>query len=176
MLKRERGLDAEAIGNLANGVRSCAVAADEAERERLDTAKFDDAPPHVAGDYPEWLDPHLACVFGDDRAEEGAALAVAGAARPARQHLGADRDKAAAMLADLKPEPTRWSPWGLRVHLSADAKSPAIHAEPAFLKGMIEIQDEGSQLAALFSGGKTRRTGGRSLRRSRRQDAWRSRR
>jgi len=55
----------------------------------------------------------------------------------------------------LKPEQTAWSPWGLRVRLAADAKSPAIHAEPAFLKGMVEIQDEGSQLAALFSGAKT---------------------
>ena len=35
-----------------------------------------------------------------------------------------------------------------------DAKSPAIHAEPAFLKGFVEIQDEGSQLAALLSGAK----------------------
>src|SRR5262249_33997873 len=57
-------------------------------------------------------------------------------------------------LSDLKPEPVRWSPWGLRVRLSADAKSPAIHAEPAFLKGMVEVQDEASQLAAMFSGAK----------------------
>ena len=75
------------------------------------------------------------------------------------------------MLSDLKPEPARWSPWGLRIRLAADAKSPAIHAEPAFLKGMVEVQDEGSQLAALFSGAQSRRTGGRSLRRRRRQDA-----
>jgi 16S rRNA (cytosine967-C5)-methyltransferase len=38
--------------------------------------------------------------------------------------------------------------------LSADAKSPAIHAEPAFLKGAVEVQDEASQLAAMFSGAK----------------------
>src|SRR5699024_245808 len=35
--------------------------------------------------------------------------------------------------------------------LPADAKSPAVHAEPAFLKGLVEIQDEGSQVAALLS-------------------------
>ena len=35
-----------------------------------------------------------------------------------------------------------------------DAKSPAIQSEPAFIKGHIEIQDEGSQLAALLSGAK----------------------
>ena len=41
---------------------------------------------------------------------------------------------------------------GLRIRLAADAKSPAIHAEPLYLKGQIEIQDEGSQLAALLAG------------------------
>jgi 16S rRNA (cytosine967-C5)-methyltransferase len=57
-------------------------------------------------------------------------------------------------LSDLKPEPTRWSPWGLRVRIPADAKSPTIHAEPAFLKGLLEVQDEGSQVAALLSAAK----------------------
>ena len=38
--------------------------------------------------------------------------------------------------------------------LAADARSPAIHAEPAFIKGQIEIQDEGSQLAALMADAK----------------------
>ena len=63
-------------------------------------------------------------------------------------------DKAAKMLSDLEPVDGQWSPWALRVKLAADAKSPPIHAEPAFIKGMIEVQDEGSQLAALFSGAK----------------------
>jgi 16S rRNA (cytosine967-C5)-methyltransferase len=40
----------------------------------------------------------------------------------------------------------------LRIALTADAKSPPIHAEPAFLKGMVEVQDEGSQVAALLAG------------------------
>ena len=109
------------------------------------------APPHVAGDYPEWLDPHLARVFGDERAEEGAALASRAPLDLRVNTLKADRDDAAKALADLHPEPTRWSPHGLRIRLKADAKSPAVHAEPAFLKGRIEIQDEGSQLAALFA-------------------------
>src|SRR5205085_8678988 len=41
---------------------------------------------------------------------------------------------------------------GLRIRRAAEAKSPAIHAERAFIKGMIEVQDEGSQLAALLAG------------------------
>jgi len=151
MLKRERGMDTDAIGNLANGVGHAPPPLTDDERRRLDTGSLDAAPPHVAGDYPEWLDPYFERSFGGDRAEEGAALASRAPLDLRTNALQADRDKVAGMLADLKPEPTRWSPWGLRVRLAADAKSPAIHAEPAFLKGMIEVQDEGSQLAALFS-------------------------
>ena len=105
----------------------------------------------MLGDYPEWLDPYLARVFGDERAEEGAALSSRAPLDLRVNTLKASRDEAARSLADLAPEPTRWSPYGLRIRLAADAKSPAVHAEFAYLKGLIEIQDEGSQLAALLA-------------------------
>jgi 16S rRNA (cytosine967-C5)-methyltransferase len=154
MLKRERGLDTDAISKLADGSRYAPAALSEEERHELDATNLAGAPPRVAGDYPEWLEPHFMRAFGDTRAEEGAALAARAPLDLRVNTLKAERDKAADMLSELNPEPTRWSPWGLRIHLAADAKSPAIHAEPAFLKGMIEVQDEGSQLAALFSGAK----------------------
>jgi 16S rRNA (cytosine967-C5)-methyltransferase len=91
-------------------------------------------------------------VLGEDRAAEGAALASRAPLDLRVNLLHGDRDEAAAALADLAAQPTRWSPWGLRIALGADAKSPAIHAEPAFIKGLIEVQDEASQLAALISG------------------------
>jgi 16S rRNA (cytosine967-C5)-methyltransferase len=152
MLKRERGLDTGVIASLADGSRYAPAAIEEGERKRLDAADLGDAPPNVAGDYPEWLDRHFAHTFGDERAEEGAALAARAPLDLRVNTLKAERDATVASLADLRPEPTPWSPWGLRIRLSADAKAPPIHAEPAFLKGMIEVQDEGSQLAALFSG------------------------
>jgi len=154
MLKRERGLTTEAVAKLADGSGYAPPPLGDDERKRLDAAGLDGAPAHIAGDYPEWLDAHLVRVFGNDRAEEGAALASRAPLDLRVNTLQADRDKAAAMLADLEPEATHWSPWGLRIRLAADAKSPAIHAEPAFLKGAVELQDEGSQLAALFSSAK----------------------
>jgi 16S rRNA (cytosine967-C5)-methyltransferase len=42
----------------------------------------------------------------------------------------------------------------VRIKLDPDAKNPAVHAEPAFIKGHVEVQDEGSQLAALLAGAK----------------------
>src|SRR5215475_6242186 len=152
MLKRERGLDLDAIAALADGTRFAPEKLSDQERDRLARGTLDGAPPPVRGDYPEWLDPHFSATFGDERAEEGAALAARAPLDLRVNLLKADRDKAAQALADLSPEATRWSPWGLRVALPADAKSPALHAEPAFLKGWFEVQDEGSQLAALLAG------------------------
>ncbi len=154
MLVRERGLDIDAVARLASGEGYAPPPLTDAERARLAATDLSNAPPHVRGDYPEWLDPYLARVFGDERAEEGAALASRAPLDLRANTIKATRDEAAHSLADLSPEPTRWSPNGLRIPLKADAKSPAVHAEFAYLKGMIEIQDEGSQLAALLADAK----------------------
>src|SRR4030088_539765 len=68
--------------------------------------------------------------------------------------LKAKREKLLPSLAHLGAKPTPWSPIGLRIDLGADARNPGIHAEEDFIKGAIEVQDEGSQLAALLSGAK----------------------
>ena len=151
MLKRERGLDVGAIARLASGEGYAPAALTDAERQRLATTSLEGAPPFVAGDYPQWLEPHFTRAFGEERAAEGAALAERAPLDLRVNNLKGDREQAAAALADLSPAPARWSPWGLRIALTADAKAPPIHAEPAFLKGLVEVQDEGSQLAALFS-------------------------
>ena len=105
------------------------------------------------GDYPEWLDPHLARMFGED-ARGGGRRAGPRAPLDLRVNtLVADRDKAAAELAAPRDySDAAGRRWACASRPAPDAKSPAIHAEPAFLKGMIEIQDEGSQLAALLAG------------------------
>jgi 16S rRNA (cytosine967-C5)-methyltransferase len=154
MLHRERGLDAAAIEALCSGARYAPAPLSEAERAALERGSLVGAPAHIEGDYPEWLDPYLARVFGDERAAEGAALASRAPLDLRVDMLAGTREDALPELAHLGAEPARWSPWGLRIRLAADAKSPAIHAEPAFLKGRIEIQDEGSQLAALLAGAK----------------------
>jgi 16S rRNA (cytosine967-C5)-methyltransferase len=152
MLRLERGFDVDAIAALADGARFAPAPLSAEERTRLAQADLASAPPPIAGDYPEWLDAQFARVFGDGRAQELAALAARAPLDLRVNTFKADRDKATAALSGLGCEPTRWSPVGLRIRLAAAAKSPAIHAEPAFLKGMVEVQDEGSQLAALLAG------------------------
>ena len=86
--------------------------------------------------------------------EEGAALASRAPLDLRVNTLKAEREEAAAALAHLASRRRGGRPYGLRIRLGADAKNPALHAEPAFLKGVVEIQDEGSQLAALLAGAK----------------------
>jgi len=154
MLRLERGLDLAAIARLADGSRYAPAPLSEGEAEVLGAGSLAGAPAHVAGDYPEWLDGHLARVFGDERAEEAAALARRAPLDLRVNTLKGDRERAAAALSHLDAAPTRWSPVGLRIALGADARSPAVHSEPAFLSGLVEVQDEGSQLAALLAGAK----------------------
>lgn len=151
MLRHERGLAPEAIAALCSGARHAPPTLTDEESARLRAADLAGAPPHVRGDYPEWLDAAFARVFGEERAEEGAALAHRAPLDLRVNLLKADRAKAAAALSDYDPQPTRWSPVGLRIALEAGGRPPAVQAEPAFLKGLVEVQDEGSQLAALIA-------------------------
>lgn len=154
MLKLQRGLSVEAIAVLANGTGHCPEVLTPDEIAALQSGSLDDAPAWVRGDYPEWLDPAFAETFGEERVAEGAALASRAPLDLRVNTLKMTREEAAVELAALQPAETRWSPFGLRIALAPDARSPGIHSEPAFLKGGIEIQDEGSQLAALFAAAK----------------------
>jgi 16S rRNA (cytosine967-C5)-methyltransferase len=154
MLKLERGLSVDAIDTLCDGGRFAPERLTEAERAALATRTTDAAPPQVAGDYPDWLDPYLAQVFGEDRVAEAASMASRAPLDLRVNTLKGKREKILASLAHLGARETPWSPLGLRIELGADARNPGIHAEESFIKGAIEVQDEGSQLAALFSAAK----------------------
>jgi 16S rRNA (cytosine967-C5)-methyltransferase len=154
MLKLERGLDADAIAALCDGSRFAPAPLSDGERAALTSRTLDAAPAHVAGDYPEWLDATLAQVFGEDRVAEATAMARRAPLDLRVNTLKAKREKIAGSTAHLGTTLTPWSPIGLRIDLGADARNPGIHAEEDFIKGAIEVQDEGSQLAALLSAAK----------------------
>jgi 16S rRNA (cytosine967-C5)-methyltransferase len=154
MLKLERGLDAEQIAVLCDGGRFAPAPLTDPEHAALTSRSLADAPAPIAGDYPDWLDGYLALAFGDDRVAEAAAMASRAPLDLRVNSLKAKREKVLASTAHLGTMPTPWSPIGLRIDLSADARSPGIHAEEDFIKGNIEVQDEGSQLAALLSAAK----------------------
>jgi 16S rRNA (cytosine967-C5)-methyltransferase len=154
MLKLERGLDADAVVALCDGGRFAPPPLSAAEQAALTSRDLAEAPAHIAGDYPEWLDAELAKVFGDERVAEATAMASRAPLDLRVNTLKAKREKVQASLSHLHAKPTPWSPLGLRIELTADARNPGVQSEEDFIKGAIEVQDEGSQLAALFSAAK----------------------
>ena len=150
-LRQTRGLDAEAIAALFTGEGHAPAKLTDAERARLMTADLFGAPAYVAGDFPEWLAPHFEASFGAAAADEGRALAERAPVDLRANLLKTNRDKVLAALAHLSPQPTPISPVGLRIAIRPDGRGPALAGEPAYVKGLVEVQDEGSQLAALLA-------------------------
>ena len=112
------------------------------------TLDHPDMPNPVRFEVPDWIYPRLEARFGDRLTAEMAALS-----EPAPLDLRVNLLKATreAARAALRAEgwdavPTTLSPWGLRL----DGRRP-VTSGPAFQSGLIEIQDEGSQLIAAIT-------------------------
>ncbi|MBC7770534.1 MAG: RsmB/NOP family class I SAM-dependent RNA methyltransferase [Phycisphaerales bacterium] len=128
----------------------------DAERTALADATLEGAPAWVRGDYPEWLDASLARAFGEARGEEGTALAAPASLDLRANTLKTTRETLIAALGEspkLKeaPAPTPYAPEGVRIPWAQGRTFPWA-TEQSFVKGWFEVQDEGSQLAALLSG------------------------
>ncbi len=153
-LRLVRGLGLADVEALFSGEAHAPPPLDEAERKRFEQASLEGAPAHVAGDFPAWLEPSFSAVFGARLVEETSALALRAPVDLRVNALKATRDKALSSLAHLNAEPTPLSPLGLRLPLTPEGRNPALAAEADYVKGRVEIQDEGSQLAALLSAAK----------------------
>ena len=113
------------------------------------TPTHPDMPEAVRLEVPDWLLPALAERFGPALERELAALSEP-APLDLRANLlrGTREEVRAALLAEgFDAAPTALSPWGLRL----PGRLP-VTAGPAFQSGLVEIQDEGSQLIALLLG------------------------
>jgi len=147
------GWHASAIRDACDGdrFRPATLTADETEMVASLAGRalaHPDMPPHVRGNYPEWLGPHLVASLGKDLARETAALNGEATLDLRVNTLKGDRGKARIALqrAGIEAEMTALSPLGLRLK----ERVPLGQLEP-FRQGLIEVQDEGSQVAALLA-------------------------
>jgi 16S rRNA (cytosine967-C5)-methyltransferase len=106
-------------------------------------------PAAVTFEVPDWILPLLQAQFGDTLDVEMAALAVPAPLDLRVNTLATTREAAIAALAreNLAAVSTRYSPWGLRL-----PGRQSITQGAAFRAGLVEIQDEGSQLIAWLVG------------------------
>jgi 16S rRNA (cytosine967-C5)-methyltransferase len=146
------GADAVSVMCTGGGHDPSPLTADETHALQAGRA-LDDAPAFIQGDYPEWLHSAFTEVFADDAAAAGAALAERAPIDLRVNTLKATRDKVLRAFADEGAAPTPFSPVGVRIPPRArDGRSPKVEASTAHGKGWFEVQDEGSQLAALLAG------------------------
>jgi 16S rRNA (cytosine967-C5)-methyltransferase len=154
MLRRMRGLELPEIIVLCSGDRFTPEPVTAVEGAALAANHIDDAPDHVRGDFPEWLMQSLRASFGDALIPEMQAFAARAPLDLRVNSLKAIRPKVLDAIAHLSPEPARYAPQGIRIMPPLDGKPPSLQGEPSFLKGHVEIQDEGSQIVAQMTGAK----------------------
>jgi 16S rRNA (cytosine967-C5)-methyltransferase len=145
--------DFDRIAGSFDGGQYRADQLDETERrlakafsgKTLDNA---DQPLSVRNEIPAWLEDEFRSVFGDRLETELAALMREAATDLRTNTLKATREEAIAALAKegVEGKPTPLSPLGIRV-----GGRPPLASLQCFKAGLIEVQDEGSQLIALLT-------------------------
>ncbi|MDF7676398.1 RsmB/NOP family class I SAM-dependent RNA methyltransferase [Neisseriaceae bacterium ESL0693] len=105
----------------------------------------------TAAELPVWL---IDCLKQQDWSDDKIMAFGRSVVQPAPLDLRVNtfkgkRDKVLQELQQegWKAEATPYSPWGIRLY-----DKPALNRHPLFLEGVLEVQDEGSQLLALLTG------------------------
>lgn len=136
-----------------NGTRFAPAPLDKEEEAALydAIAKLDSLSETEALNLPDWLLPHMQESFGDAWQDEVAAL---NERAPVDLRTNAARTHRESVQFQLKDEGidtnlSAYSPWGLRTENAARVTHTKI-----FKQGLVEIQDEGSQLSCLLAGAK----------------------
>ena len=149
---RALGLTVDEVIQGADGGPHTLSPLTDAEKAGLARGVPPDAPPDVLGDYPQWLAASYARVFGDAAATEGIALAARAPVDLRVNTLKAERAQVLDALSKFGAVETPLSPLGIRLAPpEGRARQPNVEAETAHGRGWYEVQDEGSQIAALMA-------------------------
>ena len=110
-----------------------------------------DMPDHVRLEYPEWMDRPFRALWGDQLEQEMSALnQVAPLDLRVNTIKGTPEDALARLQQDyITCAPTSLSPLGIRVEGKV-----RLGGTRAFKEGLVEVQDEGSQLVSMLCGAK----------------------
>jgi 16S rRNA (cytosine967-C5)-methyltransferase len=146
------GMTPEAVIEACDGADHAPEALSDIERAGL-TRDLKEAPDAARADIPDWLWPSFSRQFGNGAVAEGEAMARRAPADLRVNTLKSTPEKVLKALAGFAAAPSPVSPVGIRVPPPVGAqRTPNLQAEAAFQAGWFEIQDEGSQIAALLSG------------------------
>jgi 16S rRNA (cytosine967-C5)-methyltransferase len=114
--------------------------------------RLEDAPPHVQGDIPEWVQPSFEAGFADAWLAEAKALAGRPTLDLRANTLKASREKVLKALERSGAQATAIARNGIRIPAGeGPSRLPNVTADLAFQKGWFEVQDEGSQIVAALT-------------------------
>ncbi len=112
-----------------------------------------DAPDGARADCPDWIVLSLQHAFGEDWVAEMDSLNGRPPLDLRANTLKAGRDKVVKALDAAGAKPCEIAPHGIRIAAGeGPSRQPNVTVEPAWQKGWFEVQDEGSQIAALLAG------------------------
>ena len=119
------------------------------ERERLVMAPDVTAEPWVSGDYPEWMEPMMDRVFGEEKVVEAQAMAVRADVDIRVNTLKVDAEKAGGPMrsANAVASPLLKNAYHIPARDPSEREA-SLESIPAYSKGWVEVQDAGSQIAA----------------------------
>lgn len=117
------------------------------ERQRIGTTPAE-APVHVRGEYPRFLESELTRAFGEDATLEMSAMLERAPVDLRVNTLKSTRDEVLAALASegFDAQPTRYSPIGIRLPFA----TRGLEHSKSFLSGAFEFQDEAAQIAVML--------------------------
>lgn len=140
---------AEALNGWFEGDRHAPSPLNESERKALAERKLASAPDWIHADVPEWVEPLLRANFDDEVVTEGQALAERPPVGLRVNTLKSNRERVSKALSRFSPHKAALAPDGLNLSAPNEfGRTPNIQADGAYQKGWVEIQDEGSQVAA----------------------------
>ena len=132
-------------------LRAALVEGESQWLEKIEAVDRAALPERLRHNLPEWLAERLKTEVADDFWPLVDALNDNAPLDLRVNTFKAKREQVMAVFtaAGIEVKPTAFSPWGLR----AEGK-PALHKLDVFMRGDVEVQDEGSQLLALLTDAK----------------------
>lgn len=151
---REWGISIEALADGFAGDSHAPETLSATEIHDLSTSRdVSEAAPAIQADVPDWAVEPLRESLGEGWIAEAQAMAGRPPLDLRVNTLKANPDKVLRALARFSPEAGPVTPDGLRLPAgSADSRTPNVQTDEAYLKGLFEIQDQGSQTVSILAG------------------------
>lgn len=142
-MKFNRQFSEKQIEEIFSGRKYAPGKLSEFERKFLNR-DLEDLPTYAELNYPEWLDPYLRRAFDEKHfAEEMKALNSKACVDLRANTLLSTKEEAKKLMKEFEVEDTKYAEYGLRILNGRISRN-----HPAVRDGIVEIQDEGSQLIA----------------------------